>query len=553
MRPGREALHRLVREADVVVESSRPGVAERLGIGYDQLRAIKPTIIYCALSATARPGPLSGLAGHDLNIAGMSGLLQRSTGETPAMPNMLMGDYAGGMMVVVGILSAIVDRERHGRGAFIDVAMLDALMSWTTVQMTARSRRRSIPRRRPSSRGSAATRATASTGRATASTSRCRCWKRSSGMRSASFRGARPHQSARDRGGPAHGARRARRVVPAISRGDLSHEGSRRLGRGAAAKAIPVCPVLTPDELAHSAQGTGARALPRSPVRASRPARAPDRVSVSHDAVGWQRCLRHPKRAASAGRGRRGLPAERAVVSTFAHFESLLVVEVSGAFGAATLAAKILSDVGCLVARLEFADATVTDDTESDRELLELLSRGKHSVALDGSPAAADALDAMFRHAQILLVDREGLLRLRALLRCDDLPARYPESLVCACTRSGSKVRWRVDRRRGDRPGRCRHHVDHRPPGSGPTRVAGIPLTYAAAMFAVTSCLADLERRKAGATTSPARRFRLRRRDRVPERVDARVLPDRHGAPTASATATACRCHGTRFAAPTAG
>jgi crotonobetainyl-CoA:carnitine CoA-transferase CaiB-like acyl-CoA transferase len=66
----------------------------------------------------------------------MSGLLQRSAAETPAMPNMLMGDYAGGMMVVVGVLSAIVDRERHGRGAYIDVAMLDALMSWTTVQMT---------------------------------------------------------------------------------------------------------------------------------------------------------------------------------------------------------------------------------------------------------------------------------------------------------------------------------------------------------------------------------------------------------------------------------
>lgn len=133
---GREALQRLVREADVVVESSRPGVADRLGIGYEQLRAIKPTIIYCALTGYGQTGPLSGLAGHDLNIAGMSGLLQRSAGETPAMPNMLMGDYAGGMMVVVGVLSALVDRERHGRGAFIDVAMLDALMSWTTVQMT---------------------------------------------------------------------------------------------------------------------------------------------------------------------------------------------------------------------------------------------------------------------------------------------------------------------------------------------------------------------------------------------------------------------------------
>jgi crotonobetainyl-CoA:carnitine CoA-transferase CaiB-like acyl-CoA transferase len=133
---GREALQRLVRDADVVVESWRPGVAQRLGIDYARLRELKPAIIYCALTGYGQTGPLAGLAGHDLNIAGMSGLLQRSAAETPRMPNMLMGDYAGGTMVVVGILSALVDRERHGRGAYIDVAMLDALMSWTTVQMT---------------------------------------------------------------------------------------------------------------------------------------------------------------------------------------------------------------------------------------------------------------------------------------------------------------------------------------------------------------------------------------------------------------------------------
>ena len=107
-RAGVDALHALVRDADVVVENFRPGVADRLGIGYDALRAVRPTLIYCALSGYGQTGPLSGMAGHDLNIAGLSGLLQRSRDEAPAMPSMLMGDYAGAVMVVIGILSAPV-------------------------------------------------------------------------------------------------------------------------------------------------------------------------------------------------------------------------------------------------------------------------------------------------------------------------------------------------------------------------------------------------------------------------------------------------------------
>ncbi|GIK86726.1 MAG: CoA transferase [Betaproteobacteria bacterium] len=126
----------LVRGADVVVENSRPGAAERLGVGYAQLREANPALIYCSLTGYGQTGPYAPLAGHDLNIAGMSGLLQMSEDAEPSMPNMLMGDYAGGVMVVVGVLAALVDRLRHGRGAYVDVSMLDALVSWTTVQMT---------------------------------------------------------------------------------------------------------------------------------------------------------------------------------------------------------------------------------------------------------------------------------------------------------------------------------------------------------------------------------------------------------------------------------
>ena len=130
------ALHALAREADVVVENFRAGAADKLGIGYSALRALNPSLIYCALTGYGQTGPLSTLAGHDLNIAGMSGLLQLHPAQQPVMPNMLMGDYAGATMAVTGILSALVDRARTGRGAFIDVSMLDSLISWTTGQMT---------------------------------------------------------------------------------------------------------------------------------------------------------------------------------------------------------------------------------------------------------------------------------------------------------------------------------------------------------------------------------------------------------------------------------
>jgi crotonobetainyl-CoA:carnitine CoA-transferase CaiB-like acyl-CoA transferase len=133
---GVRALHALVRDADVVVENFRPGVADRLGIGYDALRAIRPTLVYCALSGYGQTGPLASMAGHDLNIAGLSGLLQRDADDVPAMPTMLMGDYAGAVMVVIGVLSALVDRARHGRGALLDVSMLDALVSFTSISMT---------------------------------------------------------------------------------------------------------------------------------------------------------------------------------------------------------------------------------------------------------------------------------------------------------------------------------------------------------------------------------------------------------------------------------
>jgi crotonobetainyl-CoA:carnitine CoA-transferase CaiB-like acyl-CoA transferase len=253
---GRETLHRLVRESDVVVESARPGVAERLGIGYSQLREIKPTLIYCALTGYGQTGPLANLAGHDLNIAGMSGLLQRVAGETPAMPNMLMGDYAGGMMVVVGVLSALVDRERHGRGAFIDVAMLDALMSWTTVQMTGAFATQVDPAQTAEVAGWGGNPRygiyrTRDGKYLTVSLLEKKFWDAFCELQGRPDL-INPHETEADRL-TGHGARGAayREFLEAIF---LTKDRDAWV-REMQANAIPACPVLTPDELARSAQG----------------------------------------------------------------------------------------------------------------------------------------------------------------------------------------------------------------------------------------------------------------------------------------------------------
>ena len=133
---GKAAFRALAADADAVVESFRPGTMDRLGLGYADLRALNPRIIYAAISGYGQTGESRALGGHDLNIAGLTGLLRLSEAHAPALPGFLVGDYAGATMAVTGVLSAYIDRLRHGRGAFIDVSMLDAAMAWTSVQMT---------------------------------------------------------------------------------------------------------------------------------------------------------------------------------------------------------------------------------------------------------------------------------------------------------------------------------------------------------------------------------------------------------------------------------
>nr|BBH93929.1 CoA transferase [Thermogemmatispora argillosa] len=129
---GRAIFLRLVRSADVLLESFRPGVMARLGLGYEQLREVRPELIYCAISGYGQDGPYSQRAGHDLNYLGYAGLLHynRDQQGRPVMPPTQLADLAGGgLMAVIGILTALVGRSQSGQGRFVDVAMTEGAMA----------------------------------------------------------------------------------------------------------------------------------------------------------------------------------------------------------------------------------------------------------------------------------------------------------------------------------------------------------------------------------------------------------------------------------------
>ncbi len=137
--PGREALLALVRDHDVVLESFRPGVLDRLGVGYERMRAVNPGIVYCAISGYGQSGPKRDASGHDMNYLGLVGLLGL-TGERDGPPVQAAGQIAdlggGALMAAFGIMVAL--RERDGgpawpgsrEGQMVDVSMADGALSW---------------------------------------------------------------------------------------------------------------------------------------------------------------------------------------------------------------------------------------------------------------------------------------------------------------------------------------------------------------------------------------------------------------------------------------
>lgn len=129
----REKFLSLVKTADVLIESFRPGVMERLGIGYDTLKKINPKLIYCAITGFGQTGPYKDKPGHDINYLSYASLLHYNAndGDQPTVPAVQIADLGGGALLgVVGILTALIGRNLTGKGQFVDIAMLDGAISW---------------------------------------------------------------------------------------------------------------------------------------------------------------------------------------------------------------------------------------------------------------------------------------------------------------------------------------------------------------------------------------------------------------------------------------
>ncbi len=138
---GRTILLDLARRADVLIESYRPGVLARLGIDYETLQAANPRLIVCSISGYGQHGPLRDRVGHDLNYLGYAGALplfaprrstdQDSDGGPPIVPGVQIADIGGGALpATIGILAALLERTRTGRGQVLDIAMTDGVLRW---------------------------------------------------------------------------------------------------------------------------------------------------------------------------------------------------------------------------------------------------------------------------------------------------------------------------------------------------------------------------------------------------------------------------------------
>jgi len=121
----------LVADADVFCEGWRPGVAARLGLGYDAVRAVNPSIIYCSVSGYGQTGPNVERPGHDVNYQALAGAIAPRAGEAPAIPRVPIADLAAGTMAALCICAAYAKRLQTGEGERIDVAMADVVASWS--------------------------------------------------------------------------------------------------------------------------------------------------------------------------------------------------------------------------------------------------------------------------------------------------------------------------------------------------------------------------------------------------------------------------------------
>ena len=149
---GKDVLLRLVEQhdADVLVESFRPGVLDRLGVGYERLREVNPALVYCAITGYGQDGPYTQRAGHDMNYLGLVGLLGL-TGARDGPPVQSAGQIAdiggGALMAVIGIMFALRERERSGEGQLVDCSMFDGSLSWLAMVAADAFATGEVPRR----------------------------------------------------------------------------------------------------------------------------------------------------------------------------------------------------------------------------------------------------------------------------------------------------------------------------------------------------------------------------------------------------------------------
>jgi crotonobetainyl-CoA:carnitine CoA-transferase CaiB-like acyl-CoA transferase len=147
---GRDALLRLVRDFDVVLEGFRPGVLDRLGVGYERMREENPALVYCAITGYGQTGPYTERAGHDMNYLGLIGLLGL-TGEPDGRPIQSAGQIAdlggGALMAAFGVMAALHEARRSGEGQLVDVSMADGALSWLAMVAGAYLCDGEVPRR----------------------------------------------------------------------------------------------------------------------------------------------------------------------------------------------------------------------------------------------------------------------------------------------------------------------------------------------------------------------------------------------------------------------
>lgn len=132
---GLHLIHQLLKNADVVIESYRPGVANQMGIGYQLAKKLNPKIVYCSLSGYGQEGKFKQMGGHDINYMAVSGMLHGIFGQAgiPDVPDVAVADLAGGMVAAEAILAAYIHCLKTGEGSYLDISLVDALFSWQGV------------------------------------------------------------------------------------------------------------------------------------------------------------------------------------------------------------------------------------------------------------------------------------------------------------------------------------------------------------------------------------------------------------------------------------